>query len=211
MTEYRKYGQTDYGREGYGTNTLDDGQEHIAVDLMKYLPEYWQNEHTMRAIQKAFGDELEKLLLYYASVRKQMYVETATWGLTNWEKAFGLDTDASKSYEFRRERIRAKIRGAGVATKQMIVNVASAFAGGEAEVIEYPEESRFVVKFIGVKGVPANMADLASMIEEIKPAHLAFEFEYTYSYWDELKKYTWNSLGAYTWDQTRNGAMEVKR
>lgn len=211
MAEYMKYGQVDYGRTGYATDTQDSGQERIEIDLMRYLPEYWQEEQTMKELQKAFGTELEKLLLYFSDVKKQMFIESATWGLTNWEKAFGLDTDVSKSYEFRRERIRAKIRGTGVATKQMIVNVASAFAGGEAEVIEYPAESRFVVKFVGVKGVPANMTDLTQTIEEIRPAHLAFEFEYTYVYWDELRQYTWGELRSYTWDQVRDGAMKKKK
>ena len=69
--------------------------------------------------------------------------------------------------------------------------------------IEYPNEYRFVVKFVGVKGVPANMKDLTSAIEEVKPAHIAFTFEYTYNYWDNLKAYTWSALSIHTWDKVK--------
>ncbi len=106
-----------------------------------------------------------------------MFIETATWGLSRWEKIFDLPIEIEKNYSFRRERIKAKIRGSGTTTKQLIINIASAFSNGEVEVIEYPNEYRFVVKFVGVKGVPANMKDLTSSIEEVKPAHLAFTFE----------------------------------
>ena len=61
----------------------------------------------------------------------------------------------------------------------------------------------FVIQFIGIKGIPRNMQAFINMLEDIKPAHLAYRFEYRYTIWEELKPYTWKQLGAMIWDEVR--------
>ncbi|GAD14194.1 hypothetical protein GBL_2411 [Geobacillus kaustophilus GBlys] len=85
----------------------------------------------------------------------------------------------------------------------MIQNAAAAFSGGEVEVIEYPSEYRFEVKFIGVKGIPPNMAGFIDMLEQIKPAHLAYSFKYTYTVWDAVKSLTWAQVNTKTWNELK--------
>ncbi|MDA3730079.1 YmfQ family protein [Niameybacter massiliensis] len=197
------YGQNLYGESSYGSSQESTHDEIIEVDLMKYLPTYWHEIEQMKVLQEILGMNLAEVIAFKQDLFNQMFIETATWGLSRWEKILGLPTEIEKNYEFRRERIKSKIRGSGTTTKQMIVNLASAFSNGEVEVIEYPNEYRFVVKFVGIKGVPANMKDLTSAIEEVKPAHLAFTFEYTYNYWNNLKAYTWSALSIHTWDKVK--------
>lgn len=200
MAEYAKklYGEIGYGRDG-----ADSESPKPHVDLMKYLPPCWYGIKEMAELQRILGDEMGTLLFALEDVEKQLHLKTATWGLALWEKDYGIQTDTEKSDAFRRERIRAKMRGSGTTTKQQLINVASAFAGGEAEIIEHPVESGFTVKFVGMKGVPSNMADLSAAIEEIKPAHLSYDYAYTYNWWDNLKTYTWGSLKTHTWDQVK--------
>ncbi|WP_053984989.1 YmfQ family protein [Niameybacter massiliensis] len=197
------YGQNLYGESSYGSSQESTHDEIIEVDLMKYLPTYWYEIEQMKVLQEILGMNVAEVIAFKQDLFNQMFIETATWGLSRWEKILGLPTEIEKNYEFRRERIKSKIRGSGTTTKQMIVNLASAFSNGEVEVIEYPNEYRFVVKFVGIKGVPANMKDLTSAIEEVKPAHLAFTFEYTYNYWNNLKAYTWSALSIHTWDKVK--------
>lgn len=197
------YGQNLYGESSYGSSQESTHDEIIEVDLMKYLPTYWYEIEQMKVLQEILGMNVAEVIAFKQDLFNQMFIETATWGLSRWEKILGLPTEIEKNYEFRRERIKSKIRGSGTTTKQMIVNLASAFSNGEVEVIEYPNEYRFVVKFVGIKGVPANMKDLTSAIEEVKPAHIAFTFEYTYNYWDNLKAYTWSALSIHTWDKVK--------
>ena len=59
----------------------------------------------------------------------------------------------------------------------MIVDTAKAFSGGDVEVLEDAANHRFVVRFVGVKGIPRNMQGFINMLEEIKPAHLVYAFE----------------------------------
>lgn len=197
------YSEIKYGEILYAAGLDTGGQEEPFVDLIRYLPPYWHVYDEMIELQKALGYEIGALYANQTLASDQMFLDTAEEALALWEQDFGLDSDSRKSTVFRRERVRSKLRGAGTTTKKMIEIMAASFAGGEVEVIEVPDEYRFIVKFVGVKGVPANMADLEAAIEEIKPAHLTFEFAYSYNWWDTLKDRTWNSMSTYTWEQVR--------
>jgi acetolactate synthase small subunit len=139
--------------------------------------------------------EIDKLKECIDDLVNNLYVQTATWGLDYFEEELGIDTDISKSYEERREKILAKKRGSGTSTKAMIKNTAEAFSGGEVDVIENFEDYSFIVKFVGIKGIPKNIEDFKEMIDEIKPAHLAYILEYTYMTWEEFDRYN------YTWEE----------
>lgn len=198
------YGNQLYGTALWGTEGNEGDQPDYATpDLMSYLPEYYQNVVEMKTIQEIASDELGLFLWAINDVLNQCFVDTATWGLSLWESELGLITDATKSYERRREQIKAKIRGSGTTTKQMIIDTAAAFSGGEVDVIEYPAESRFEVQFIGTKGIPPNMPGFMAMIEQIKPAHLAYSFKYSYTWWDSLEHLTWNDVRGMTWNEIR--------
>jgi uncharacterized protein YmfQ (DUF2313 family) len=134
-------------------------------------------------------------------------VATATWGLDLWESELGIETDKLQNYLNRRELIIAKLRGYGTTTKKMIESVALAYTGGEAEIIEYPAEYRFVIKFKGTRGIPPNMNGLVNTIEAIKPAHLAFSFAYTYLTWDKAKDLAWLNVNTKSWTDLRNSPI----
>lgn len=175
------------------------------MELMNLLPDYYSGNKTMEELQGILTSKINALASSFDETIDQCFVNTATALLSRHERIYGLQVDVSKSNEFRRERIRAKIRGVGTTTKQMIIDVASSYSNGEVEVIEDPANSSFKIKFVGVKGIPANMADLVLTIEEIKPAHLSYIFEYTYLTWDEFDAYnkTWDQWDALnlTWDE----------
>lgn len=201
--EYLNYGQIGYGQSLYADEAKAGGEDATCVDLLRYLPPYWYVFREMVVLQRSLGCQLGRFLYDLKDVKRQRFVDSATWGLALWEKDYGLLVDPEKSDAFRRERLKAKARGNGTTTKQAIINMASAFAGGEAEIQEYPQDSRFVVKFTGVKGIPANMQDLTASIEEIKPAHLACDYAYTYNWWNALQGKVWNDLRPMTWEQVR--------
>lgn len=174
-------------------------------DLIDLLPVYYRNSAEVVELQGAYQHWTDALHAGLEDLFLQLDVATATWGLKQWEEAFGLDTDVSKSYEFRRTRIISKIRGQGTSTKAMIENVAESFSNGDVIIIEYNDESRFEVKFVGTLGIPPNMEDLTAAIEEIKPAHLAYNYVYVFMTWAQHDAYnhTWEEWDAMnlTWDE----------
>ncbi|MEK4193295.1 MULTISPECIES: putative phage tail protein [Paenibacillus] len=197
------YGESLYSTLLFTANELEDIDDVNTVDLMKYLPTYYKGVQEIEELQQSLGIEIYGLTTRVQEVLDQAYVETATWSLARWEAELGLSSDPSKSYVNRREMVKAKRRGTGTTTPEMIQRTASAFAGGEVSVEEVPGEYRFIVRFIGILGIPPNMAGLIQILDEIKPAHLAYEFAYTYTYWDSLKAITWNNANAGTWNDLR--------
>lgn len=178
------------------------------MKLMEYLPWYYQENEKMRILQETIEIAVKK----YEDKQKEMidncFIQTATTLLSRYETILQLDISSEKENEFRRERLKAKVRGRGATTKQLIQEVAKSFSNGEVEVIEDNKNSCFFVKFVGTLGVPANIKDLQITIEEIKPAHLSFEFIYTYNTWNNLERLTWEQAIAHTWEEIRTVRIE---
>lgn len=172
-------------------------------DLMKFLPAYYHANKTMNIIDNYIAGEIGRVKFNAQDLMNQLYVDTATWGLSAWEENLGINTELNKSDEARRELIKAKLRGSGTATKALIKNVAEAFSGGEVDIIEKFYDYSFTVNFIGIKGIPKNMAGLIESIEDIKPAHLGYSFKYTYTVWNFIEKLAWQEVNSKKWNDLK--------
>jgi hypothetical protein len=200
------YSKKIYGESSYlDIEKVKEDQNKIEIkretNLLEYLPSFYHNSDVIKSFMESNSIEVDTLKAYIEDLSKNLYVKTATWGLDLFEEELGLTTDKSISYEERRERILAKKRGNGTTTKAMIKNTAEAFSGGEVEVIENFNDYSFVVKFVGVKGIPKNLTLFKNMIEEIKPAHLNYELAFTYTVWSMVMATdnTWNDFNNKTW------------
>ena len=200
------YGTSQYGLVNYCVDTITaDEINKYKVDLTKYVPTFISEISEMKAIYDVQGTELGSLLYYSKDLLNQFFINTATWGLIYWEDEYGIETNLDMNYEDRRTVLKAKKRGQGTTTKEMIKNVAESFSGGEVNIIEDNANNSFIVKFIGIKGIPKNMEAFKNMLEDIKPAHLGYLFEYTYTVWNVLKEknLTWTNSIVKTWDELK--------
>lgn len=110
------------------------------------------------------------------------------------EAEFGVSSDSKKPIEQRRAVLIAKLRGQGTTTPEFIKNVALSFQYGEVDVVEDEAPYTVLIVFESVLGVPPNMQDFVNALEEVKPAHLVFEYVYKYNTWDMLEAFhkTWD-------------------
>ncbi len=171
------------------------------MKLIDLLPPIYESNTTMQELQDILAADINTLASGFDETINECFISTASKLLSRYEGIYGVQVDISKSDTFRRERILAKIRGTGTTTKAMIEQTAAVYSGGEVLIIENPETNSFIVKFVGALGIPANMADLTLTIEEIKPAHLSFTFEYSYRRWSEVVGYLWSDVAGKTWYQ----------
>ncbi len=198
------YGNNQYGLIQYAQEkNTDQEQKDYYVDLARYAPPFLAELRELKAIYETEGYAVGLLEHEISDLLDQCFISTATWGLTRWEEVYGLTTNMALSYEQRREILMAKLRGQGTTTAQMIKETAETFSGGEIEVIEDNPNNHFTVRFIGIKGIPRNMNAFISMLEDIKPAHLSYSFEYRYTTWNELINRSWASVKDYTWNSIR--------
>ena len=198
------YGNNLYGLVQYARDKADSTrQEEYFVDLARYVPPFLAELRELAELYRTEGYEIGYLQHNLRDLFDQAFIVSATWGLVLWERMYGVTTNMSLSYEQRREILMAKLRGQSTTTKQMIRDTAAAFSGGEVQVIEDNPHHRFIVRFVGVKGIPRNMQAFIDMLEDIKPAHLSYSFEYTYTVWDNVKGLTWGDLKTKTWGEVK--------
>ncbi|MEA4849010.1 MAG: putative phage tail protein [Clostridiaceae bacterium] len=147
-------------------------------EMQSYLPPHWRRSKVFEGIMEAEGAEFDNMLAAIDDVWEQLDIDKATWGLAIYEKELDLQTDVSKPLSDRRAVIKSKLRGAGKADAAIIKAVADAYTNGGVEVTFH--EGVIRIRFENVLGAPPNMGDLTNSIEELRPAHLPFEFEYLY-------------------------------
>jgi len=169
--------------------------------MLSFLPDYYATSRVMGGVLDAQGCELDRLGTALDTTLEQYFVSTATWGLERWERELGITVDETKPATQRRSVIMSKMRGIGTVTVKLIQSVAEAYDGGSVRVTLDPAAYTFTIKFVDTRGIPPNLDDLKAVIEEIKPAHLAVEYAFTYTQWSELKQSTWGNLKSFTWGE----------
>ena len=170
--------------------------------MLEKMPGYYRKSKVMNDLVQSIENEFERLKTETALTENQFFVILSDRDIKNHEEDVGLVPDASADIETRRGRVLSKLRGTGTVTKTMMKNVAASFVNGDIEIIEYPSEYCFAVKFTSKTGVPYNIADIQAMIEEIKPAHLAVEYIFTYRLWQDIldEIQIWTAAKNYSWE-----------
>ena len=169
--------------------------------MLKKLPSYYRKSKVMQELFESIESEFQRLKDKVTLTENQFFVILSDENITLHEQDTGLTPDPSADMDTRRGRVLSKLRGTGTVTKTMMKNVAASFVNGDIEIIEYPSRYCFGVKFTSRNGVPYNITDIQAMIEEIKPAHLAVEYIFTYRMWEEVLNTlkSWEETRSYTW------------
>lgn len=172
-------------------------------ELADYLPQRLLSA-PVSELQEAFQPEIDTLAAAFQKIPEyELFAKTADQWIGLWETAYGIPIEAEKPLSYRRSRLMSKVRGSGTTTADMIRQVVSSYANSDCEVIEHPGNYSFDVKFVGIVGIPPNMDDVRATIEEIKPAHLTYQFLYLFYTWQDYQDQTWGSVSAKTWGEMK--------
>lgn len=166
-----------------------------------YLPSFVTAIPTIEDTLQAIDLELVKLEKVLDEIEHESIIhEAGQKGLQVLEFEFGLSNPSMGIVE-RREALKAKSRGRGTTTVQMMKRTALAFDCGDIEVGFVPSEYKIKLTYVSKKGRPKNEAAFKQIIQDIIPAHLALEYFYKYTIWNDLEGKTWNDIAALTWDK----------
>lgn len=172
------------------------------MGLIDKLPSFYKQSDSVIDIQESLEKERCILEENIKKLINDLFVITSE-NIERWEKLVGIKSDVSKTLEFRKTNVIARIRGKGTTTIDLIKNVSISYSNGEVDVIEDNENYKFIVRFVGQKGIPTNLNDLKNAIEEIKPAHLEVEYQFIYNTWNMISYLTWNEANTSTWKSLR--------
>lgn len=178
------------------------------MDLFRLLPDLYENNETMKLLQSILSIETENLETALTQTIDNCYVGTASGSLERLERMLGIIPDAEKSDRYRRERIKAKISGAGTTTASLIQSIAESYTNAEVELIEDFPRYIVTIRFVGTSGIPGNMDDIKASIEEAIPAHLQILYEYIFNTYGSVGTFTHAELAAYTHYKIRNGHLK---
>lgn len=146
----------------------------VPVNLNRYLPRFIYKDKRFANIQKVLSDEHERQRLQQIDVEKQFFIDTATWGLDDWEKFTGIVTDKNLDIPIRRQRIKTKLNRAISVDESFIKSLVNGFLNdNSAEIITHNEQYYFDVIFD--KDSCYDMKGLIAALELYKPAHLGYK------------------------------------
>lgn len=165
-----------------------------------YLPDVVKDVGEFKDTHKSIQIEICGVEQVFEDIKDQFVFETMTWGIDQLEAEFGIDNSDLPKHQ-RIEILKARFRGRGTTTIDMIKSTAEAFSGAEVEIVELYDKYKLTVKFVGTVGIPENLEDFKRTLDLILPAHLAYELEYTYVVWGMLKQKTWGDLKDFTWKE----------
>lgn len=171
-------------------------------NLIKHLPKYYNKSAVMAAVLLPHENEMERILAKVEDTEKQMIISEATTALDRYEQDLGIKTNHTESYEARRSRILAKLRGLNTITKEALVNVVKAYIDGIITITENASSYSIDIKFVTRKGIPGTMDDIEKAVSEVIPAHLYVNYIFTYRTWNDVNEFigTWDNASSYTWD-----------
>lgn len=141
------------------------------VDVLRYLPKFLKNDGSFKDTEDALSEEHEKQRLLIIDICKQLFVESATWGLSDWERVYGIKTNKHLTINQRRQNLLVKIQGTKTITvKQLetIINQIVPVCG--AHVLENTKPNEFKVAL----DVAAYVETVRELVDKYKPAHLTY-------------------------------------
>ena len=174
------------------------------MSLINKLPYFYENDIT-KSIQDSLDTEVNLINEDTEDLLNQFFVDSATYGLNNWESMLGISKNTF-DYQTRRENIKAKMRSRGTTTLSVIKNICEAYSNGIVEIIVNHSDYSFEINFLGSIGVPKAFAELDKTINEIKPCHLGHSYKFNYNTHDTLRAHTHNELAKYTHNEVRNSS-----
>lgn len=147
------------------------------VNLSRYLPAFLLSDKSLNAMLDSCSMEHEKQRLLLDDISRQFYVQTATWGLGDWERIIDLKPDAGDTYEARRNRILLKLQSHQTSTQEFMSRLATRYVtNGKATLKERNSEYAFDVDIDYANNTTVDTDGLLEAIETYKPAHLAWLF-----------------------------------
>ena len=151
------------------------------MKLIDKLPYFYEECPKVNTIQEGLGSETETLYSKVRATTDQLYVNTATWGLVEWEKFAGVK-NTSGTINQRRTRVINKLKAKGTTTLEVFTNICNMYADN-VKVEEIYHEYALMISLVEEKEsfnpVEYRLAEMNEAIWEVKPAHLNHYFNFT--------------------------------
>lgn len=168
--------------------------------MIEKLPYYYRKSQLVKDVYGVIQNALDKVKSDISAEDLRLFI-TTTDDFTLHEKDVGL-SEITADNETKRSRVMARLQGNNLLTKSELENLIRIYDKTGCTITEDYANYTVTVLFSGRTGKPYNLAEIKAAIDEVKPAHLRFEYEFQKNTWDDVRRKlgTWNNAKAFTWD-----------
>ncbi|MDU4596433.1 putative phage tail protein [Clostridium botulinum] len=138
------------------------------------LPGFLFNDKIFNQTILAIGNQLDSLDADTEDLLRQLFPQTCTWSITFWEELCGINNE-DKPLEIRRAKVISKLSQVSPITIKKVENIVQNFVK-DSYVENIPKQYVFRLNLNGEFNF--NLQQLREVIEDIKPAHLAYVIRY---------------------------------
>ena len=147
------------------------------MKLIDKLPYFYEECPKTNTIQNGLSSETNNLYSKVEGTINQLYINSSTWALGEWEK-FADIKKTDGTIEQRRVRVASKLKAKGTTTLEVMESLCKSYVD-DVEVIELFKEYKIILDILIKKDSDISsiydFSDMDRAIWEIKPAHLGHE------------------------------------
>ncbi len=144
--------------------------------LFEWITSIYDDCKIMIQVYEALGVQFDNVNYMFEDILKQMFPQTATWGLELWERRLNLPTNESENMENRRGKVIAKIQSKVTVNPETMAIITKNFTGADIKIIEWLKDWTFAVQ---TDAKNMNKAfEIHKIIKRIKPSHMAYVLQF---------------------------------
>lgn len=156
-----------------------DWMANDKVDILRHLPEFLKKDEQFKGTNDADSDEHDKMRLALQDLLDQLFVESATWGLSRWEELLAIGNAKEKNDEERRKEIIRKLKKPESVTVEFLEKLINLYIQDKSgKITQHPKDYSVEMRFNSV-----SREALASIMHGMKtylPAHLGLKGKIDY-------------------------------
>lgn len=178
-------------RDGNKTITIMDGDFVVKTSLKSYLlslmNRLYRTDPWLNNLFDVAGMALSEIGAYVDIIWNNYFFDSCSeTKLREYEKEAKVVLPGGQSVDQRRSQLMAKWQGAPKCTLETMQAVCNSWR--DATITLQFVNGRIRVKFISPVGIPPDLNALQKALEEVKPAHLAIEYQFLYKTWGTAKQ-----------------------
>lgn len=148
-------------------------QSERGKEMLGFTDWYYQDSDIMKNILDTQGLEVDAIRFAVKDILNQCYVDTATWGLSLWEKELNI-TDILTNINERRQKIKILLSKPVSVTPYFLEKMINEYINDNSgKIIEHNDNYSFDVVFN--RNSCFNLKKLTEILELYKPAHLGYK------------------------------------
>ncbi len=164
--------------------------------MIKLINNIYKKDKVTIDLTNVLNAKLNEIESKIDDIYSQIFLDYSTWYLGLKEKEMSINKRLD-DIDKRRQYVKTRLMGTGVATKEMLENVSNSVTGVNCQILF--KDMTVIIDFLWVKE-NKYLGLVKRAVQNMMPYHLDLDISYNHVTWGEVNAVTWGTLNQYTWD-----------